>query len=79
MTTGHQKFIEESVGELHTEIAKILSDPACPDSIARALGRLQEWINRYGTEEIYHCKADLMERIQQYGRESRDLQWLMAN
>ena len=79
MTTAHRKYIEESVGELHKEIAKILSDPACPDSIAKGLGRLQEWINRYETEEIYLCKADLMERIQQYGRESRDLQWLMAN
>lgn len=79
MLTPHQQFIEESVGELRTEIAKILSDPACPAPIALALGRLQEWINRYETEEIYHCKADLLERIQQYGRESRDLQWLMAN
>lgn len=75
MTTYH----EESVGELHTEIAKILSDPACPEEIVRGLVRLQEWINRYETEEIYRCKADLMERVKQYGRESRDLQWLMAN
>ena len=79
MSTPHQQYMQDSVEELHTEITKILSDPACPDSIARALGRLQEWINRYETEEIYHCKADLMERIQQYGREARALQWLMAN
>lgn len=79
MTTAHQRFIEESVGELHTEITKILADPGCPKEIVRGLARLQEWINRYETEEIYHCKAELMERVQQYGRESRALQWLMAN
>ena len=79
MTTPNRKYLRDSIQEIHTEIGQILADPTCPKSIVQALARLQEWINRYETEEIYHCKASLMETIQQYGRESRDIQWLMAN
>ena len=79
MTTPHQKYLRDSVAEIHTEIDQILADPACPKSIARSLGRLQEWLGQHEVEEIYRCKASLIETVRQYGREARELQWLMAN
>ena len=77
MTT--QKYLQDSVQEIHTEIAQILADPACPVSIVKALGNLQEWLGRHEVEEIYRCKASLLETVRQYGREARELQWLLNN
>ena len=79
MTTPNQNYLLDSIQEIHTEIAKILADPACPASITRALGRLQDWLGQHDPEEVYRCKASLMETVRQYGREARELQWLMAN
>ena len=79
MTTPHQKYLRDSVAEIHTEIGQVLNDPACPVSIVKALGRLQEWLGQHEVEEIYRCKASLIETVRQYGREARELQWLMAN
>ena len=73
------QYQQDSVQEIHTEIAKVLADPACPDPIVRALGNLRNWLGQYEVEEIYRCQASLIEMVRQYGHESRELQWLMAN
>lgn len=79
MTTPNRKDLLDSVQEIHTKIDQILADPACPKSIAQALGRLQEWLGQHEVEDIYGCKASLTETVRQYGREARELQWLMNN
>lgn len=79
MINQHQQYLQESVNEIHTEIAQVLADPACPAHIVKALGRLQDWLGQYEVAEIVRCKASLIEMVRQYGCESREFQWLMAN